>query len=142
MSWLPKEKVLVPIDFGDEAFAAIDVALELVAEPSGLHLLHVMPEFSPTEPILLWEAYESSVRKKHAADKIRERLTDEKYRNVHIEVVVGDAGQEIAKYAQLRHVGLIVMPSHGRSGLQRLFIGSVAERVTRLSHCPVLILRQ
>jgi nucleotide-binding universal stress UspA family protein len=36
---------------------------------------------------------------------------------------------------------LIVMPSHGRSGVPRLLIGSVAERVLRLAHCPVLILR-
>ena len=36
---------------------------------------------------------------------------------------------------------LIVMPSHGRSGVKRLLIGSVAERVVRLAHCPVLVLR-
>jgi nucleotide-binding universal stress UspA family protein len=53
----------------------------------------------------------------------------------------GDPGREIAAHAEELHAELIVMPSHGRTGLSRLFIGSVAERVVRLAHCPVLILK-
>ncbi len=45
------------------------------------------------------------------------------------------------RFAEQLHAELIVMPSHGRTGLSRLFIGSVAERVVRLAHCPVLILK-
>ena len=51
----------------------------------------------------------------------------------------------LARVAQLRRLldrtGLIVMPSHGRTGLAHLLIGSTAERVVRFSHCPVLVLR-
>ena len=49
---------------------------------------------------------------------------------------------EIAKYAEEHHTDLIVLPSHGRTGLARLMIGSVAERVVRLAHCPVLVIRE
>lgn len=142
MSWVPKPRVLVPVDFSDESWGAVDVGLDLVAAPSGLHVLHVLPEFQPSEPVLLLEAYESAVRRKHAESKVRERLSDSKYRDLKIDVVVGDPGTEIANFARQWHVDLIVMPSHGRSGIARLLIGSVAERVTRTAHCPVLILRK
>ena len=47
-----------------------------------------------------------------------------------------------ASFAQEKHAELIVIPSHGRTGITRLLIGSVAERVVRLAHCPVLVLRK
>jgi len=142
MAWLPKQKVLVPIDFSEDSLEAVDIGLALVAEPAGLHVLHVLAEFQPSEPLLLLEAYESGLRRKHAAEKVRERLSDPRYQDVQIDVAVGDPGREIASFAELRRVELIIMPSHGRSGVSRLLIGSVAERVTRMAHCPVLVLRK
>ena len=53
----------------------------------------------------------------------------------------GDPGHQIAQYAEEAKADLIVLPSHGRSGLQRLLIGSVAERVVRHAPCPVLVVR-
>ena len=50
-------------------------------------------------------------------------------------------GHEITTFAEENGAGLIVMPSHGRTGLAHIFIGSTAERVVRFSHCPVLVLR-
>ena len=142
MAWIPKRKVLVPVDLSEESLAAVEVGLELVAEPSGLHVLHVLPEFKPSEPLLLLEAYESGVRRKEAADQIREQLSGPQYQGVQVDVVVGDPGTEIANFAQQWRIDLIVMPSHGRSGVTRLLIGSIAEQVTRHAHCPVLILRK
>ena len=55
--------------------------------------------------------------------------------------VLGDPGHQIAEFAKEAGAGLIVMPSHGRTGLTHLLIGSVAERVVRFAHCPVLVLR-
>ncbi|HCK41739.1 MAG TPA: hypothetical protein DHW22_08920 [Planctomycetaceae bacterium] len=49
----------------------------------------------------------------------------------------GDPGHNITDYAKEIGAGLIVMPSHGRTRLKRMLIGSVAERVVRLAHCPV-----
>ena len=60
---------------------------------------------------------------------------------VQVNVAFGDPGDEITKHAETVHADLIVMPSHGRTGLKRLLIGSVAERVVRLAQCPVLVLR-
>jgi nucleotide-binding universal stress UspA family protein len=80
-------------------------------------------------------------RKEHAVSALRQRLSDKKYAATPIEILFGDPGHEITDYAERVEADLIVMPSHGRTGLSRLLIGSVAERVIRLAHCPVLVLR-
>jgi nucleotide-binding universal stress UspA family protein len=54
----------------------------------------------------------------------------------------GDPGLIIADYADEVHADLIVIPSHGYHGVQRLLLGSVAERVLRHANCPVLVLRR
>ena len=80
-------------------------------------------------------------RKKQLEEAVRERFVKDKYRNVRIEVRYGDPGHEIADFAREIGAGLIVMPSHGRTALSHLLIGSVAERVVRYAPCPVLVLR-
>ena len=73
---------------------------------------------------------------------MRERFAAAKYQGIHCATASGDPGHEIVKYAEEIDADLIVIPSHGRTGLTRLLIGSVAERVVRLAHCPVLVLRK
>ena len=68
-------------------------------------------------------------------------VTKTPFAQVDFHVRFGDPGREIAAFAESQHADLIVMPSHGRTGLSRILIGSVAERVVRLAHCPVLILK-
>lgn len=142
MSFWPKKKVVVPVDFSDESFAALDQALEMVEEPSHVHIVHVLVDLSPSEPGVVWGVVNKVSRIQHVKEAFAERLTDEKYKGIGIEVLLGDAGHEIAGYAKEIGADLIVLPSHGRTGLKRLLLGSVAERVARLAHCPVLILRQ
>jgi nucleotide-binding universal stress UspA family protein len=57
---------------------------------------------------------------------------------VNSKLVFGSAAQEIARYAQENDIDLIVIATHGETGLTRLVTGSVAERVVRLAPCPVL----
>ncbi|MGC3968366.1 MAG: universal stress protein [Pirellulales bacterium] len=80
--------------------------------------------------------------KAHTEQALRERLADSKFAGINLHVAFGEAGHEIAGFAQTHHADLIVLPSHGRTGLSRLLIGSTAERVVRLAHCPVLVLRK
>jgi nucleotide-binding universal stress UspA family protein len=142
MSWFPKRTVVVPVDFSDESFDAVETALELAEHPSGVRIIHVLPEPSMMEPGIEWQRIDNENRKRHAADALRERLADEKYEEVEIEINFGDPGYRIADFAQRINAELIVTPSHGRTGLERIMVGSVAERVIRLSHCPVLVLRR
>jgi nucleotide-binding universal stress UspA family protein len=142
MSWLPKKCVVVPIDFSDQSFAAVDTALQLTESASAVHAIHVTEEFSLPDPGAVWHTMAHDIRTKHVEDALRERLDGSKYADLVLHVGFGDPGQEIAELARELGAELIVMPSHGRTGLSRLLIGSVAERVVRLAHCPVLVLRE
>jgi nucleotide-binding universal stress UspA family protein len=142
MAWLPKQKVVVPVDFSEDSFAAVDTALQLVEDPSGLYVVHVLPEPSSMDTDPVWLDIDNSNRVRHATEALRKRLSDEKYEKVQIEIAIGDPGYRIADFAQQIDADLIVTPSHGRTGLERVLMGSVAERVLRLSHCPVLVLRK
>jgi len=142
MPWLPKTNVVVPIDFSDESIAAVETALELVASPVRVHVIHVLPLLVASDPGIIWEAIDDESRRQHALAALRERLGAEAYQGVDIAIAVGDPGEEIVRFAESVNAELIVLPSHGRTGLKRLLIGSVAERVVRLAHCPVLVLKQ
>lgn len=141
MAWLPKKKVVVPVDFSEQSMAAVDAALELVEEVAGLHVVHVLPVLTDYEANLIWTTANDDARRHHAEMALRERLDDGKLKGLHISIVFGDPGHQIAQYAEDVQAELIVLPSHGRTGLSRLLIGSVAERVVRLAHCPVLVLK-
>ena len=141
MSWYPRKKVVVPVDFSDQSIAAVDTALDAVDDASHVHVVHVLPELSPVEPGVVWGQITEESRLRHATQAVRERLSGAKYEGVQIAVSIGDAGHEIIDHARREQADLIVMPSHGRTGFKRLLIGSVAERVLRLAHCPVLVLR-
>ena len=141
MKWLPKKTVVVPVDFSEKSIAAVDAALELVDDPSSLHLVHVLPILAATEPGVVWDTVSDDTRREHAEKALREQFPDDKYPGVRFAIAFGDAGHEITAHADRIQAELIVLPSHGRTGLTRLLIGSVAERVCRLAHCPVLVLR-
>jgi len=142
MSWFPRAKVVVPIDFSDASFDAVEVGLSLVKDSSDLHIVSVTPDVVSGDPGFAWNALEKSTRRDQILTAIKDRLGDSIPRAVEIHTLFGDAGREIARFAKDNGVELIVMPSHGRSGIKRLLIGSVAERVLRLAPCPVLVLRK
>lgn len=142
MSWFPKRTVVVPVDFSDDSLAAVDTALELVAEPSGVQVVHVLPEASMMDPDPVWLEIDNANRAERTIEALQQRLPGEKYEKIQFQVEFGDPGYRIADFAQRVAADLVVIPSHGRTGLGRMLLGSVTERVIRLSHCPVLVLRK
>jgi len=142
MSWLPKQSVVVPVDFSKESLEAVVTARQLVASPEHLHVVHVLPTVEPHDMEAVWMTVDAGARGEHARQAMHERLTKLNLPDVKVHVVFGEAGHEIADFAQRQKAELVVLPSHGRTGLTRLLIGSTAERVVRLCHCPVLVLRE
>jgi len=142
MSWASNKRVIVPIDFSDESFAALDVGLELAEKPENLRIVHVLQDLSPLEAGEVWGVIDPQARIASAKRALGERLATGRFANVTSEVLLGDPAAAIANYAQETKAELIVLPSHGRTGISRLLIGSTAERVVRLAHCPVLVLRR
>ena len=141
MNWGPKACVVVPVDFSDRSIGAVDEALRLVDSPQHLHTVNVLPALEVAEPGVIWKTIDNASREDHAKQALAEKFGAEKYRGVQFDVLFGDPGTEISEFAKRIGAELIVMPTHGRSGLNRLLLGSVAERVLRFAHCPVLVLK-
>lgn len=142
MSWPLRKTVLVPIDFSEHSFAALGTARELVDEPGHLHVIHVLPHLEPADPGMIWETVDSRSRTEHAEKALRKELDKRGCEAGEVEIRFGDPGHEIAQYAEQISAALIVVSSRGRSGLERLLIGSVADRVVRLAPCAVLVLKR
>ena len=138
--------ILVPTDFSTASAPAMEYA-RMLGERfcAALHLLHVVED--PYLAAAWSEAYA-------AIPDMREQLTKESGRRLEeltallpnlattTEVVVGSPAKTIVNVARTRGVDLIVMGTHGRSGVAHLLLGSVAERVVRLAACPVLTVRE
>ena len=142
MSGFQAKTIVAPVDFSKESLAAFDVALDIAESPSDVHVVHVIPQLNVAEAGVIWLEIDDTTRRQHATEALREALSDEMCAQVQIDVEVGDPGHRVADFAKRTSADLIVMPSHGRTGLAHVLLGSVAERVVRLSHCPVLVLRK
>jgi nucleotide-binding universal stress UspA family protein len=140
MSWLPKKSVLVPIDFSDASMAAVELARTFVAQPRDLTVLHVLLPMAVVEPGAPWIESDERERIDKTLAMMKERLGSGPDAPRCL-VRHGSAGHEITQCASEIKAELIVIPSHGYTGLKHLLLGSVAERVVRLAHCPVLVLR-
>ncbi len=141
MNWLPRRTVVVPIDFSDQSFASLKTAREMAQEPSSLHVIHVLPILEAADPGVIWQTIDDASRCQHAKDALTEELQKRQWEGMNIEVLIGDPGHEIANYAEEKDAGLVVVASHGQGAIKHLLLGSVAERVVRLVHCPVLVLK-
>src|SRR5581483_5400459 len=100
MSWIPKNKVVVPVDFSDASAAAVDAALSLVADPTHLYVINVLAVLQPAEPGVIWNTVDDKAREHHVLQALAERFADPKYRGIHFEAAFGDPGHEIADFAQ------------------------------------------
>jgi nucleotide-binding universal stress UspA family protein len=142
MNWLPRKNIVVPIDFSDDSFAALETAREMTDDPAHLHVVHVLPVLIPADPGVIWETIDDPGRAEHAAEALRKELAERGLEGASSEIRFGDPGHEIAAYAEEIQAGLIVLSSHGRSAWARMLMGSVADRVLHLAHCPVLVLKK
>ncbi|MFO0180245.1 MAG: universal stress protein, partial [bacterium] len=142
MTWTIEKKILVPFDFSEPSHAAMDKAIEIASHPSLVHVLHVLPPFVPLAPEgIPIEWSDDRLRMEQAEKHLKKELDDPRYEGVVCEVLIGDPGTECADRAEVLDAGLIVLPSHGKSGLTRLLLGSVTERIVRLAKRPVLVLK-
>ena len=163
---MPFTHVLVPTDFSDPA----NYALRHAIEEASLHrarvtLLHVLAPHGGTDVYYVTGAPESGAQANYdpigeghlgappPPTVVRRDLDEEALTRLHdmvpdgfrdtwqVEVATGHPADTIVRIAQTRGVDLIVMGTHGRTGLQHVLLGSVAEKVVRLASCPVLTVR-
>ena len=134
------ETVIVPWDFSEMSEEALQTATTMVDSNAQLEVIHVTPYPAAVEPSVVWGTYSEKEIIANLEESFREQVKD-KFADVNFTAMFGDPGSEISNFAKMKKAGLVVISSHGRRGLSRLFLGSVAERVVRLAPCPVLVLR-
>lgn len=142
----PFTKVLVPLDGSYFAKQAIPYARAIAGQEANFILFQVVPKAAaiyglPGTRLLTAEqvqrATEADARMQ--LERSREDWTPNST-NVEIDVVAGDYAGEILTAAERHYADIIVMATHGRGGLDRIIIGSIADRVARSSPIPVLLI--
>lgn len=141
------EKILLPVDFSDYSELACEYALTLGRTfGSSVQVLHVINE--PVDlrgfyvPHLSFEQLENEIET--GAAKMLETFCQDHlkdYTTFETMVVTGVPYEEIIRTATEQESSLIVIGTHGRTGLDHLIFGSTAERVVRSAPCPVLTIR-
>lgn len=137
--------ILAPVDFSAHSEFGLRAAADLARRFSAdLHLVHVID--IPIIPEIYGPVAAPAVDAKRAAAQAGERLAELATQiapdlEVQTQVRVGGAAHEILAAAEERGADLIVLPTHGFSGLDRLLMGSVTEAVLRRAECPVLTLK-
>ena len=158
MHHFESSKILAPYDFSEFSQAAVDTAMKIAGKHENITVLHVidpapiygysgetglefggaagwgMPDVGLADRI-------DENRERRALEMLENEFGDVDHQGLNFATAVNEPAHGITEYAEHHQFDLIVLPSHGRSGVQRLLIGSTAERVVRLAHCPVLVLR-
>jgi nucleotide-binding universal stress UspA family protein len=136
------EHLLVATDFGQAAGRALDVAVDVASRfDAKITLLHVgwVPPVEYDSTRIPWPSDELALAAKSQLDAaVAAARTKAGYSNLEGALVVGLPWEQILSVARDRAVDLIVMGTNGRHGLSHFVLGSVAERVVRLSPIPVL----
>lgn len=142
MALFASENVLVPLDFSDDAIKALQETVTFVEDPQKVHAVNVLPPLEATEPGVVWQTIDNQTRIEKVKETFAKHFPEAIYQKVKFTVEIGNPSSEIIDYAKNNSIDLIVIPSSGKTGLPRFFMGSVAEKVVRFSHCPVLVLRK
>ena len=141
------EKILIAVDFSENSAYAFDYALTL-AQQFGSHLsiMHVINE--PVDlrgfyvPHISFEQLEKEIEA--GATTMMEKFCHERLGNFsayETSIVSGIPYEEILRKAKEIDASLIVLGTHGRTGIDHIIFGSTAERVVRTAACPVLTIR-
>lgn len=142
------DRILLPTDFSECSEAAAGTAGRL-AETLGsrILLLHVLDERIAVDPMFRGEVPLEAVRTRmeqfaqESMDAFLDRLFSG-FENLDTALVSGVPYREILRAAREFPADLIVIGTHGRTGVEHVLFGSTAEKVVRLAHCPVLTVRR
>lgn len=137
----PFKVILSPVQFDDNSMAALSVAKELaLTYGATVYVMYVVPIILvPGEGYIVYSLEEQEQNAKKAlAEMAQQRLSGVKY---EILTKIGEIAKSVLDVAHEIRADLIVMATHGRTGIPHFFLGSVTEKVVREAQCPVLTVR-
>lgn len=144
------DKIIVPVDFSDATESLVAYAVYIAEKLSAaVHFVHVINFIQFTNlyagggvaGVPYVEDYEE-----HLITSAKEKISNlikensEKCSGCNGEVVTGDPVEKIVEIAEYQDANLIITSTHGLKGLEKIMLGSVAGRVLKRAHCPVLIM--
>jgi len=140
------QRILCAVDFAEYSPQVAEYAQTLAQKlGAGVHVLYVAPTLSQ---YVGFQVAPSSIENfvgeiLSGAEQTMENFLQEHFTDIEVtgHVLTGYAAEEILKYAQENSMDLIIMGTHGRKGIDRILFGSVAERVVKSAHVPVLTVR-
>ncbi len=139
------KNIVVPVDFSDHTEKLVDYAFGMGKELSAtLHFVHAVA-LHPDAAIMFGMPYFTDYQSTFEASA-QERMTSmveglqKKSPGCKGEVVMGEPVDTIVEYARSVPADLIIISTHGAKGLEKILLGSVAERVVQRAPCPVLVL--
>ena len=141
------KSILVPVDFSPASKRALEYAVGVASQfKATLTLLHVVepvatPDFAASFPLALEDESLMAAAKRQLEQTVKAARVP---RGMVEKVLVrfGRSFHEIADAARTRKADLIIISTHGYTGLKHALLGSTTERVVRHAHCPVLVVRQ
>jgi len=142
------KKILIPLDNSTEGEAALPFAIELAKKTNArINLLHVIPSIEKTYGMMKYavnfEKQLFETLKKEGEDYFQgiiEKLAGDKL-DIKYHFIVGTPAESILSYAEESFTDLIAIATHGRTGIKRFVLGSVARQVVLSSDIPVLLVR-
>jgi nucleotide-binding universal stress UspA family protein len=144
------KKILVPTDFSEHSEHAAAYAVEL-ARQYGANQIHCIHVSDIPADLLATSAYYMTGPSEQFVEQVRDEgrkgldaFVKKNFKDVPVKAVFleGRPFVEIIRYARENEIDLIVISTHGRSGLKHALFGSVAEKVVRKAPCPVLVVKQ
>ena len=140
------KRILVPVDFSAHSRKAVPYAAGIaVMYGAEIELLHVVEPMAFVEDLVLPSSIAMLDRKhRNKAAEALEKMADELVPPTvkrRLKVILGHVYPEILKEADKSHADLMILNTHGYTGLQEFFMGGTAEKIVRHAHCPVLVLK-
>jgi len=141
------KNILLPTDFSELSLTAADYAIDLAIQYGAkVHMLNILEKTPPILTIRSLDLSEEKIIQSIENDAISNLESSvakvRKGKDVSIQPVIrnGIDYQEIVKYSKDEKIDVIVIATHGRTGILHTLLGSVAEKVIRFAKCPVLVI--
>lgn len=137
-------KVVIPIDFSSNTDKVIEYGLS-VADKLGAQVFffHVINNFQGYDMMLMHPSFMGMTKdiEQNAEDRMADLVKEHAKRDLGASgsVIVGDAAEEIVNFAKLKEADMIIIGTHGAKGIEKILLGSTADRVVKMAPCPVLV---
>ena len=137
-------RIVVATDFSDVSLRALETAFSLALESDAtVYLVHVLESLARVDPFLGWVSPSLAEPYEEVMDRLATLIPENRHRDVTIERVVetGIPAKTIADLARKKGADMIVVGTHGRTGIARMLMGSTAESLLREAPCQVLVVK-